>query len=275
MPKGGKLSNRDIDFIKRNAHKISVEEIASKLDRSPDVVQKYINLHAKPAPDAASKDADKILALQELRASAKWIQLEKEYDDEELDFFSEEYSELMAQFKGNIEHTEKAQVYDCICLELQKHRSNSEKLKARKDVDMFEKMLDDFVDQHGDPKRMQDDVRSNYMALQNQILNARRLVESKASEWAKYQEHTTKIRTALNASREQRVKDIEESKENFLGVIKLLQNRDQQALKGREIELLKLAGSREYKELSKPHKYEDGNEDSPILSENSFGDDDE
>jgi hypothetical protein len=71
---------------------------------------------------------------------------------------------------------------------------------------------------------------------------------------------------SLKAVRDQRIQQVENSKVSFLGVIKLLSERDVQEREGKQMDLMRLAGDAEYTKLGRPIKFEDGNEDSPILS---------
>jgi hypothetical protein len=71
---------------------------------------------------------------------------------------------------------------------------------------------------------------------------------------------------SLKAVRDQRIAKVENSKVSYLSLIKSLQERDIQEEKMRHAELMKIAGLKEYERLGRPTKFEDGAEDSVILS---------
>lgn len=94
MPKRGRLGHDEMDYIRANAHTKSAEDIGKKLDRSEDVVRKYIRDHVPP-PKAVTvaevEDAEKITIRQELRNSEAWKVLKDEFSPEELKYFEEAY----------------------------------------------------------------------------------------------------------------------------------------------------------------------------------------
>ncbi len=113
---------------------------------------------------------------------------------------------------------------------------------------------------------MQKDERAFSLALDAQLVSARAAEQSKTQDYVKLQERYDQLMKSLKATRDQRVKDAESGKETFLGLIKMLQQRDIQEKEGRQMGLMQLAAAKEYNNLGQLHKYEDGNIDRPILS---------
>jgi len=81
--------------------------------------------------------------------------------------------------------------------------------------------------------------------------------------------HTAKnkIFSALKATREQRIKQIENSKESFVDWVKeLIKNPEKRKEYGVYMEKHRIATEVEYKRLSELHTYEDGEVDQAILN---------
>jgi len=77
----------------------------------------------------------------------------------------------------------------------------------------------------------------------------------------------TKIFSALKATREQRIKQIENSKESFVDWVKeLMKNPDKRKEYGVYMEKHRIATEVEYKRLSEFHVYDDKEVDVPILN---------
>ena len=78
----------------------------------------------------------------------------------------------------------------------------------------------------------------------------------------------------LKATREQRIKRLEDSKQTFIGWVRnLMSNPDTRREIGIEMEKMRLAMNKEAERLSEYHKYEDGLIDQPFLTPDSVKDD--
>ena len=78
----------------------------------------------------------------------------------------------------------------------------------------------------------------------------------------------------MKATREQRIKRLEDSKQTFIGWVRnLMSNPDVRQELGVEMEKMRLAMENEAERLSEYHKYEDGTIDQPFLTPDSVKDD--
>jgi hypothetical protein len=269
MPKRGRLGKDEKAYIAINAPKKSAVEIAQVLDRTVETVTEFIRLNVKlPATTPVEvEDAEKVTIRQELRNSEAWKNLKMEFLTEELKYFEEGYVKLMAQFRGDVWASEETQIFQAIKFEILMSRNLQERKRALQDIARLQKMQESFLDQFGgDPNAMTDDQKAFAMQLESQLSISRGAEQSKTTEYVKLQEKHADLMKGLKAVREQRVKDIEKSKVYYLDIVKELMERDVQDREARQRELLRLSGEMEHRKLGRPVKYEDGNEDSPILS---------
>jgi hypothetical protein len=273
MPaKRGRLSNEERQFVLANAGSLTPEQIAAKLSRAVDGIAEYIRLHyvAPKVATAAPKEqerSDRIVIRQELRQTESWKRLKNEFILEELRYFEESYVKLMSQFKGDVLASEETQIFQVIKFEILMSRNLVARQKALTDIQRLEKTQEDFLSKfEGNAMLMEETDRDYVLGLETQLQSAKAAEQSRTTEYVKLQERHDAIMKNLKATRDQRVKQIESSKVNWLGVIKALQDKEIQDREGRQIEMVRIAADSEYLRLGRPHAYEDGNEDSPILS---------
>lgn len=268
--KRGPLNTTDREFIKSSCATMSVSDIAAKLGRKEKQVRDFINEYF-PAqqPMAAAQEASGKPEVEDssLRESARWKRLQNELTLDECLFFEEEFDKLMTQFRGDVLPTEEGQIFDCIKFEILKSRNLAERKKARNDIARQESILDSFLDNFGgDMSLMDDGQRLQASTLMDRLRDAREGEQSSSNEYSKLQERQDKLMNSLKATRDQRVREIETGKDTIIGLIKRLQAKEAQASEGRQMELMRLAGEKEYNRLGRLHEYEDGASDRPILS---------
>lgn len=270
MPKRGRLGHDEMNYIRANARVKTAQEIGDVLDRSAEVVEKYIRDHVPPpkaVTTAEAEDAEKVTIRQELRNSEAWKNLKLEFFPDELKFFEETYIKMMAQLR-DVLATEETQVFHACKYEVLMSRNLKQKKVALEDIGRIEDIQKSFLGQFaGDVSRMEDDQKELAMNIEGQLSNARLAEKNLTNEYAKLQERHSDLMKTLKSTRDQRVKQIETLNQNgFLPVIKALASRDEQERQGRQIELVKLAGKAEYVRLGRPRTYDDGADDNPILS---------
>ncbi len=266
--KRGRLSQKERAYIAKNATSMSYEQIANKLNRTVEVVREAAKLSA-PADAVARNEGleeDKVAIRQELRSSESWKRLKDELTQEELVLFEEEYVKLMSQFKGDVLATEEIQIMQAIKFDILMSRNLRARQKAIIDIKKLETIQEKLLAKFGGNIEALDESDKNFIiTLESQLQAAKAAEQDRTSEYVKLQDRHESLMKTLKATRDQRIKQIESSKVSFLGFLKMLAERDKQESEGRQLELMKLATDKEMDRLGRPHKFEDGNEDSPIL----------
>jgi hypothetical protein len=220
----------------------------------------------------AAEDAERMLIRQELVSSEAWKTLKSEFFPDELRFFQEAYLKTMAQL-GEVLSTEETQVFHAVKYEVLMSRNLKQRKGALEDIRRLEDMHREFLGRfEGEPTKMRDRDRAYLLRLEAELTASRTAEKALTTEYTKLQERHADLMKSLKSTRDQRIKQIEtDAKDGFLAVIKKLAARDEQERQGRQLELVKLAGQREYERLGQPIEYEDGSVDCPILSADTVG----
>ena len=77
---------------------------------------------------------------------------------------------------------------------------------------------------------------------------------------------TFALRKDLKATREQRIKRIEDGKSSWIGLIRMLEDEEIREKEGREMEIMAMAVDKNRKLISEYHNYADDTVDSPLLT---------
>lgn len=279
MSRSGRISKEEAKYIGEMCNKMSPDDIAAKLGRTPNFVRGHIReQYAGQNMDKKSQaeKTETITIRQELRNSVRWDRLKQELTKEEIRYFEEEYVKLYSQFQSNVLPSEEGQIFDAIKLDILKSRNLIERRRARDEISKLETQQGRFVRDNGEDEESYTDAQKKLVRhMESQLQTNREAEQSKTAEFVKLQERYDKLMESLKATRNQRVKDYETGKQTYLGLLKTLQQRDIQAYEGRQGGLMKLATDKEYRRLGSLHQYEDGSLDRPILSADTIDQEDE
>jgi uncharacterized protein Smg (DUF494 family) len=106
--------------------------------------------------------------------------------------------------------------------------------------------------------------------LETQLSFARNSIANYTNEYTKLLNEQQKISKDLKATREQRIKRIEDGKSSWVGLIRMLEDEEVREKEGREMEILSMATERVKQQLQDYHKYQDGAVDQPLLTPESL-----
>ena len=136
--------------------------------------------------------------------------------------------------------------------ERKRHIADTEKLQE--EVDREYKLPEDVRD---GPKLAN---------LETQLSFARNSIANYTNEYTKLLNEQQKISKDLKATREQRIKRIEDGKSSWIGLIRMLEDEEIREREGREMEIMNMAVEQQVKNLSEYHTYQDGEVDTPLLT---------
>jgi len=267
--KMGRFSKQEMSFIEEAVadEALSIEEIASQLNRDPSSVKEWIGKKI----GFSSKKKKEAAVANELVAKPYYKELKNQFTEEELGLFSFHFKKMWSQFKDDVFHTEEMQIIDTIKLEILMNRILKSQQENQEQISTYERMLQA-------EKAVDKDQRDiDYcMQLERQIAVVRASQETLSKDYKDLQARKATMLKDLKGTREQRIKAIEDSKQTFASLVKqIVTDEDFRVKIGYEMEKMRLAAEKEKERLSEYHTYEDGTVDQPFLTSETLHREDE
>lgn len=256
----GPLSTKDQNFIMRNVHEMSDEEIAIELNRTPAVIKKHIKKHDLRGK-AVDEDETLDILLSRLRHRPYYNEVKLQLTDDELEYFEKNWISLMLQFREDVMFSEELSLKQLIILDILMNRSMIERKAHQQDADRIQKLINDEMG-----KEKEDRDRDYIMNLENQLAFSRTSITSYTNEHTKLLKERRDIDKSLKTTREQRIQRIEDGKTSFTGWLRSLENEDERARWGEYAELMRISMEKAKDRLSQNHVYADDKIDIPFLT---------
>lgn len=266
----GKLKAADMRFIRNNVDRLPPDKIAEAINRTPQAVLNYIQKERlgnafKEAKEAGDVPDSQIL--NDLRRKRFHRDLKSQLMQGEVSYFESHWISMVSQFGGDIMPSEEMELKELIILEILKNRESvAEKQRLEMKIGLERKLREEkSLGKLADKDVIRD--------LNQQILSCTTASSTYVRNFKDLCDRADKMRKALNASRQDRVKSYENSKIDFVSWLKALEDHSQKMKVAREMEILKRAQEKERARLYEHHKYANNEINIPILNEDSIGTD--
>jgi hypothetical protein len=256
--KTGKLTSEEINFIVSQKDKMTIEEIASALNRRTAVIADYVHNNI----GVTSVQKVDLEAKYQLRGRPFYGHLQKQFTDEELKLLDYHYRKMYAQFKDDVFHTEEMQILDICKLEVLCERILKSQGDSRRKIEELE--YDISMAKQGDKSGWD----TNFISLNERQISALQIsLKSMSDEYRDLMSRKASALKDIKGTRDQRVKNIEDSKKTWTELVSaLVEDKDFRKEAGMEIEKYRLAMEEEYNRLSQEIVYNDGVVDKPLLN---------
>jgi hypothetical protein len=261
--KRGQLSLDEEKFIRDNINILSIEEIAEQLNRNVAPINRYIDENQLYAIE--QKNENETLK-RKLHSKSFWYEIERQFDKDsgELEYFENTWVGLIKQFREDVLPAEELQIKQFITIDILINRSMKERKRHIGETEKLQKQVDAEYDK---PEEKRDIPK--LANLETQLTFARNSISSYTNEFTKLLNEQQKISKDLKATREQRIKRIEDGKSSWVGLIRMLEDEQIREKEGREMEIMNMATEKAKQELHQYHTYADNKVDTPILNEHS------
>ena len=262
--KRGQLSLDEESFIKKNFNSLTVEQIADRLNRSTSPIKRFAlenNLYVSP-----DEKNEKDVIRHKLKVKSFWNEITKQFDNEtgELKYFEEIWINLIKQFREDVLPAEELQIKQFITIDILINRSMKDRKRHIAETEKLQKLVDKEYEK---PEEQRDIPK--LANLETQLSFARNSIASYTNEYTKLLNEQQKISKDLKATREQRIKRIEDGKSSWTGLLRMLEDEEIREREGREMEIMNMASNKAKKLLYEYHTYQDGSVDMPILCPDS------
>jgi hypothetical protein len=262
--KKGRISKDEELYIKDNLH-FDAERLGRDLDRDPASILEFIKRKVArgdfhPPEWLDSNDHD--TAHYNLVSRPYWTELKQQFTDEELDLFKYHWVRIISQFKDDVIPTEELQVVDLIKMDILMNRALKGNKENLEQIRTLEQLIS--FERGRDPDQQNKEELFN---LERQVASLKASQESLNKDYRELQTKKNSMLKDMKATREQRVKRLEDSKTNFVSwMTHLITNPEIVMEYGREMEKMRLAMEKEKERLSQFHKYTDDTVDQPFLT---------
>ena len=262
--KRGQLSLGEEQFIRENFPSMEIEEIAKSLNRSPAPIKRYITENQLVVSEDEKNNVESLK--QKLHTKTFWSEIKRQFDDStgELQYFEDTWVGLIKQFREDVLPAEELQIKQFITIDILINRSMKERKRHIAETDKLQRLVDKEYS-----KSENDRDIPRLANLETQLSFARNSIANYTNEYTKLLNEQQKISKDLKATREQRIKRIEDGKSSWAGLIRMLEDEDIREKEGREMEILALATAKYKERLEGYHSYEDKKIDRPILTPES------
>lgn len=261
MPKKrGQLSLDEEKFIRDNISNLSIEQIANSLNRNIDPINRYIDEQQLYA--TSDKNENEILK-RKLHSKTFWNEIVRQFDNDtgELEYFEDTWIGLIKQFREDVLPAEELQIKQFITIDILINRSMKERKRHISETEKLQKLVDKEYEKSEDQRDI-----PKLANLETQLSFARNSIASYTNEFTKLLNEQQKIGKDLKATREQRIKRIEDGKSSWVGLIRMLEDEQIREKEGREMEILAMATDKAKQKLYEYHEYADHKVDCPILN---------
>lgn len=254
---------------------MTTDEIARALNRNVETVKRWMADNVVPGkPPVTRKEKQqvaKVVIRQELRESISWKKLKDEFTDDEIAYFEQEYVALAQQFRDDVLATDEQQIRKAITLDILMRRNMKARKKLLGDIERLDAWQERTAKEYKAVKaslaEADRQTREEFLLnLETQLQSLRAAEQSKTKEFSDLDTRHQRLMEALKATREQRINKVESGKANFIEILRELADEERREIAGRQIAMMGRVTQKEEGRLSSPHKYDDGNEDLPILS---------
>jgi hypothetical protein len=195
-----------------------------------------------------------------------WGEIKRQFDEEtgELIYFENIWINLMKQFREDVLPAEELQIKQFITIDILINRSMKERKRHITETEKLQKEVDKEYNKPDDSRDM-----AKLVNLETQLSFARNSIANYTNEYTKLLNEQQKISKDLKATREQRIKRIEDGKSSWIGLIRMLEDDDIREKEGREMVILNMATEKAKEKLQEYHSYQDSKVDRPLLTPES------
>lgn len=257
----GPLSSDDKVYIKRNISSKSIDQIASHLKRNSRSIKKYAIDNDLFSPELNHVSSEESTIINQLHSLPWWPSITNQFNEKEIYLFEQQWVRLYKQFDYDVLPSEEIQIRKYITIEILKDRSLAKVKQTEEMVDLLESQYKSEMS--CDPKDRDSDLLTD---LRSQIGAYKNSAPTHTRDYEGLIKQQNDIEKGLSASRNDRIKNIQDATNNWSNVLRLLEDAKNRRKLGQHIEIMRAARDKEMERLTSPHQFVDKEVDRPILS---------
>jgi hypothetical protein len=262
--KRGQLGLDEEKFIRENVNKISLDDIANALNRTKAPIKRYIEENRLLEGNDILNDEEYLRS--KLHSKTFWTEIKKQFDNDsgELEYFENVWINLIKQFREDVLPAEELQIKQFITIDILINRSMKERKRHIAETEKLQRLVDKEYEKPEDQRDL-----PKLTNMETQLSFARNSIANYTNEYTKLLNEQQKISKDLKATREQRIKRIEDGKSSWVGLIRMLEDEEIREKEGKEMEIIRLATEKAKNQLQEYHEFVDNSVDKPFLTPES------
>lgn len=269
--KRGAFGDKEMAKIRELAKRgQSISDIAKKMNRTQSKIQDVLEREHITHSGQDEYEQSSTHLRKELHKKDYWKITKQKFTSEELAYFESGWINLVLQFKEDVKYSEELSINQLMTQEILMDRMLIKTKRHEQEAENLNKQI--LSEMSKTPE-----VRDTQLiaALETQRTHAETSAGYCNTSYNKFLTEHGKTNKLLKATREDRIKKIEDSTSTFVGYLKILENERTRQEIGDEVELHKLAKDKALKDLSEWHSYADKKLDLPILNCDTVKNEDE
>ena len=258
--KTGRLSKEEIQFIDENSDRMTDSEIADRLDRSVDAI-----IQRKAVFTQENANTELHGYITQLHSKHFWLTIQKSLLSDEIETFENSWAALYSQFfHQGVTATDEIMMKDVIIEDILLHRALEQKRNILEEIKDYESQLAE------ERKKDVDDRDADFMtnALRT-IIQLRGTSEAYTKEINEIKKTKDGKFKDLKATRNERLKTVEESGKNIFALIKVLDEKKSRETEGRMSGLVYEASKTKEGQMRQNMAFADGEVDRVWLTPES------
>jgi hypothetical protein len=260
--KRGKLSIDEERYIRENVSELSIEQIADAINRTAKPVERFIIANNLGVSTFTDQQNNRTL-ITKLHSKTFWNEIVRQFDETtgELEYFENTWIGLIKQFREDVLPAEEMQIKQFITIDILINRSMKERKRHIQETERLQREVEAEY-------KLSEESRDipKLANLETQLSFARNSIANYTNEYTKLLNEQQKISKDLKATREQRIKRIEDGKSSWIGLIRMLEDEEIREKEGREMEIMAMAVNNSKTKLRELYQYADENVDNPLLN---------
>ena len=258
--KTGRLRKEEISYIDANLSNMTDGEIADNLDRSVDAITQRRN-----AAPQQSVNIELQTYISQLHSKHFWPTVKKSLLHEEIETFENSWASLYSQFfHQGVTATDEIMMKDVIIEDILLHRALEQKKNILEEIKENEKLLAEEREKDMDDRDT--DFMTNALRTIVQLRGTSEAYTKEINEIKRTKDNKFKD---LKATRNERLKTVEESGKNIFALIKLLDEQKMRETEGRMTGLVYEAAKTKEGKMKQEIVFSDGEVDRVWLTPES------
>jgi hypothetical protein len=262
--KRGRLSKKEDKDIRALLDTASDEEIADRFNRTPEQIAK---VRATRGITENKQEVHSLITL--LHTRHYWGEIKKQLIGDEIVYFEHSWADILGVFTDT-NTADELLVKDLIILDIHCNRALNVKKNMMQEMGRLAKQIEEELEKTKEERDEDPNFAARVSNLQSKLNEMRTTMETVGREHMNLQTKKDAKFKDLKITREQRYKQIQESRKNVFELLKLLEEKENRDKFGKINAMYRKSAEKLRDKFEHVHSFEDGSDDRIFLTPESM-----